>query len=107
MRWGVSVIIGKKMAEQIDHLEWDGLPENFHVPLKIIAAQKGVLMAGCKKYIDHAHEPKARSPPLARHTIFEDAPTMQQRLFTATQNWFEKQNKPHHIASLFNPSKMR
>ena len=91
MRWGVSVIIGKKMAEQIDHLEWDGLPENFHVPLKIIAAQKGVLMAGCKKYIDHAHEPKALEVLIGATHYFDDTPTMQQRLFTATQKWFEKQ----------------
>lgn len=89
MRWGVGVVIGKKMAQEMDHLEWDKLPEKFHVPLKIIAAQKGVLMAGCKKYFYHANEPKALEVLKGATHYFDDTPTMQQRLFTATRKWFE------------------
>jgi dienelactone hydrolase len=89
MRWGVSVVIGKKMAQEIDQLQWDKLSERFHVPLKIIAAGRGVLMAGCKKYFDHALEPNSLEVLKGATHYFDDTPVMQQRLFTATHKWFE------------------
>lgn len=90
MRWGVSVVIGKKMAQEIDSLEWDTLASTFHVPLKIIAAEKGVLMRGCKKYFTNANEPKALEVLKGATHYFDDTPSMQERLFAATHDWFKK-----------------
>ncbi len=90
MRWGVNVVIGKKMADEIDTLDWDKLTSSFHVPLKIIAAEKGVLVAGCKKYFSGAHEPKSLEVLKGATHYFDDTPTMQDRLFTTTHNWFQK-----------------
>ena len=90
MRWGVNVIIGKKMADEIDGLDWDRLTPSFHVPLKIIAAEKGLLVAGCRKYFARAHEPKSLEVLKGATHYFDDTPTMQDRLFTATHDWFKK-----------------
>lgn len=90
MRWGVNVIIGKKMADEIDTLNWDRLTPSFHAPLKIVDAEKGVLVAGCKKYLGNAHEPKSLEILKGATHYFDDTPTMQDRLFTATHDWFKK-----------------
>jgi dienelactone hydrolase len=90
MRWGVNVVLSRRMAREVDELEWDSLTPSFHVPLKLIAAGKGILVNGCKKYIAHANEPKQLEILKGATHYFDDTPSMQNRLFISTKNWFQK-----------------
>lgn len=90
MRWGANVIIGKKMAQEVDTLRWADLPKKFHVPLKIIAAAKGVLVPGAKTYLANAHEPKELEIIKGATHYFDDEDTMQSQVFERTQSWFQK-----------------
>lgn len=88
MRWGANVIIGKAMAKEADSLAWGGLTKNFGAPLKIFAAEKGVLVKGAKKYFASAHEPKELEIVKGATHYFDDADGMQERLFARTRKWF-------------------
>jgi len=90
MPWGANVVLGKRMAKQVDELAWDDLSKDFHVPLKIFAAEKGVLVKGCKKYLEAANKPKAFTIVKGATHYFDDTPRMQDRLFAASHAWFEK-----------------
>lgn len=90
MRWGVNVVIGKMMANEVDELDWNALPTAFHRPLKIIVAGKGILVKGAKSYFAHASEPKDLQVLNGATHYFDDTPTMQDRLFAVTHNWFKK-----------------
>ena len=78
------------MADEIDRLDWDVLTPSFHVPLKIIAAEKGVLVDGCKKYFACANEPKQLQILKGATHYFDDTPPMQASLFASTERWFER-----------------
>lgn len=90
MRWGVNVIIGKKMAKEADALNWADLPKKFHVPLKIIAAAKGVLVPGAKTYFANANEPKELEILKGATHYFDDQDKMQELVFERTKKWFQK-----------------
>jgi len=90
MPWGANVVLSKRMAKDVDALVWDDLPKAFHVPLKIFAAQKGVLMKGCQKYFEAAKKPRALVTVKGATHYFDDTPRMQERLFSASGTWFKK-----------------
>ncbi len=91
MRWGANVIIGKAMAEEADTLHWEKLTSGFGAPLKIIAAGKGVLVKGAKKYFANANEPKAFEIIKGATHYFDDTDDMQERVFESSKTWLEKQ----------------
>lgn len=89
MRWGPNPVIGKAMAREIDRLSWDELTPAFSVPLKVIAAEKGVLVRGAKRYSAKAHEPKSLEIMKGATHCFDDDEEMQPRLFESTKKWFD------------------
>jgi len=90
MRWGASVVLGKAMVQEVERLLWDDLPKDFHVPLKIISAGKGVLLRGAKKYIQAAHEPKSLNVIRGATHYFDDTPGMQERVYRLSKDWFRR-----------------
>lgn len=89
MSWGANIIIGKDMARHTDDLDWQNLPKKFHKPLKIIVAQKGVLLKGSKVYLKNAHEPKQLHIIKEATHYFNDGQGMQEELFKETKKWFD------------------
>lgn len=90
MRWGVNVILSRQMVSQVDRIDWNALPRSFGRPLKLIAAGKGVLIPGCKKYFRQAYGSKDLQVLDGATHYFDDTPGMQDRLFAATHRWFCK-----------------
>ncbi|MSR84989.1 alpha/beta hydrolase [Candidatus Uhrbacteria bacterium] len=90
MRWGTNVIIGKEMAKEADRLVWKHLTKNFYVPLKIIAADKGVLLPGARQYFKTAHPPKSLTVIKGATHHFDDRDDMQENVFKLSKNWFDK-----------------
>jgi alpha-beta hydrolase superfamily lysophospholipase len=90
MKWGVNVIIGKAMAQEVDRVKWDELTPNFHVPLKIIAAGKGVLVKGAGAYFKNANEPKSLETIKGATHYFDEVPEMQERVYLITKKWFDR-----------------
>jgi dienelactone hydrolase len=90
MRWGSNVIIGRAMAYEIDQIRWDELTKNFHKPLNIIAAGKGILVKGANKYFAAAREPKSIQIIKGATHFFDDTPNIRIKLFRATKHWFDK-----------------
>lgn len=90
MRWGANTIIGKKMADEVEALNWDDLTTHFKRPLKIIAAGKGVLVPGSKQHFKHAHDPKELTIMKDATHYFDDAAGLQEEVFTQSKHWFEK-----------------
>jgi len=88
MKWGVSVIIGKAMADEADTLKWDNLTKNFHVPLKIISAGKGMLVNGAKHYFKTANNPKDLVIIKGATHYFDDMDTMPEEIFKISEEWF-------------------
>ena len=90
MPWGANVVLSKAMARQIDELDWDALSETFQKPLKIFAAEKGVLVKGCQRYLEAANQPKALTVVKGATHYFDNTPRMQERLFAASEKWLKK-----------------
>lgn len=90
MRWGMNPVIGKAMASEVDRLKWDALTPNFHAPLHVIAAEKGILVKGARRYIARANNPKSLAIIKGATHYFDDNETMQTQLFVTTKEWFEK-----------------
>ena len=78
------------MAKEADTLPWDDLTRNFHVPLKIITAEKGVLMSGAKHYFETANEPKDLAVIKGATHYFDDRPGMREEVFKVSEKWFRK-----------------
>lgn len=60
--WGIGYLIGNAMvreARQMTARKSEGLIRGIHVPIKIIAAGKGELLKGSKRYYAAANPPKA------------------------------------------------
>lgn len=89
MRWGVNVIIGKAMAEEIDSLPWDLIAKNFKVPFKIILAGKGVLR-NAKKYLNGVKTEKDLIIIKGATHYFNDQAGMQEKIFKASKEWFKR-----------------
>jgi len=90
MRWGANVIIGKAMADEVDHLKWDELTAQFHVPLKIFAAGNGILIQGTKRYIKKANAPKSLAIIKGATHYFDDRPGMREKVYKMSMQWFKK-----------------
>jgi len=88
MRWGINPILGKQFVEEIDGLDWARLSESFYVPLKIIAAEKGVLVPGSRTYLKHVQSDKQLLIMKGATHYFDDTSQMRERLFAATYKWF-------------------
>lgn len=91
VRWGIDVLIGKKMFEAKGTLrdrEERGIKE-ITVPIKIIVAGRGFLVRGGKRYYALANEPKA-------HVVVENADHLfdidgvEEELFKETLSWIKK-----------------
>lgn len=90
MHWGVNVIIGKAMAREVDRVKWDELTPNFHIPLMIVSAGKGVLVKGARAYFKSANEPKSLEIVKGATHAFDDVPEMQERVYSITKKWFDR-----------------
>lgn len=91
MRWGANVVVGKAMADEVDNLDWSSLATDFHKPLRIIAAEKGVLVPGAKKYFAAANGPKDWSMITGATHSFDDSDEIREQLFVLTKEWFERE----------------
>lgn len=100
MRWGVNLIIGKAMAEEIDSFPWNSISRNFKAPFKIIIAGKGLLI-GSKKYLNNARAEKNLMVIKGATHYFNDREGMQEKVFKASEAWFKKFMK---IESSIKPS---
>ena len=89
MSWGINTVISKAMAKEVDEIEWNELPKTFHKPLKIIVAEKGVLVRGARAYFAHAQKPKSLQIVKGATHYFNDRPRMQTRVFASALAWFE------------------
>ncbi len=87
--WGINVVLGRKMVEESEALNWDDMTKGFHVPLKIISAGKGEIVAGAKKYFYHAHGPKELTIVKGATHYFDDNEGMREEIFRISKKWFE------------------
>ena len=92
MKWGMNVIIGKALAEEVDSFPWDSISRNFKVPLKVIIAGKG-LLKGAKKYLNSARVKKDLMIMKGATHYFNDQEGMQEKVFKASEEWFRKFSK--------------
>lgn len=89
MRWGINVVIGKAMAEEVDLLQWDLITKNFKVPFKIILAGNGALKSA-KKYLSSAKVEKDLMVVKGATHYFNDQDGMQEKVFKTSEEWFRK-----------------
>ncbi len=89
MHWGINVVIGKAMAEEIDSLSWDTIGKNFKAPTKIILAGNGMLRAA-KKYVDNVGSRKSLLIIKGATHYFDDQKGMQERVFASSAEWFAR-----------------
>ena len=91
VRWGIDVLIGKKMFEAKSKLrdrEEKGI-QKIAVPIKIITAGRGFLVWGGKRYYTLANEPKAHVViKNADHLFDEDG--AEEKLFEETIIWIKR-----------------
>lgn len=90
--WGIPMLVSDtyiRDAKKLTPKKTLRLVNQWKVPLKIIAAEKGVLVPGAKRYLSHAHEPKELAiVPNAGHNFNEEG--TEQVLFSETLNWIRK-----------------
>jgi pimeloyl-ACP methyl ester carboxylesterase len=89
MRWGVSTLIGKNMANEVDNLDWKGLTKNFKLPILLILAGKGVLLKNASNYFKNARTQKKKLVIKGATHYFDDTEKIQQMLFSETKKWFD------------------
>lgn len=90
MNWGIALIIGEKMAREADALDWDNLAKNFHSPLQIITAGKGILKKGNHHYYLTANKPREQKIISGATHRFNDSKNMEIRVFAQSARWFNK-----------------
>lgn len=93
MNWGINFIVGKPIVEEADIINWNNLTNNFHVPLKIIVAGKGVLVKGAKHYFKTANKPKDLTVIKNATHYFNDTEDIREKIFKISKDWFEKIDK--------------
>lgn len=89
MKWGINVVIGKAMAEEVDSLSWDLITKNFKTPFKVILAGKGALKSA-KKYLNSAKVEKDLMIVKGATHYFNDQEGMQEKVFKVSEGWFKK-----------------
>lgn len=86
--WGTEWLLGGRMAKEYTHLKPVKMVRNVHKPLKIIAAQKGNVIAS-RKYLKQANNPKKLVIiKKAGHCFDEEG--VEEKLFLETLKWFKK-----------------
>jgi hypothetical protein len=88
MHWGSNPIIGKSMAQEADALDWKHLTKDLERPLRIITAEKGVLMRSARQYYKTACDPKDLAVIEGATHYFDDVEGMQRKLYALTEQWF-------------------
>lgn len=89
MKWGINLIIGKTMADEVDSLQWDLITRYFKVPFRIILAERGVLI-GAKKYLNGAKVEKDLMIIKGATHYFNDENKIREKVFRASEKWFRK-----------------
>lgn len=89
MKWGVNVIIGKEMAEEIDLLQWNSITKKFKAPFNIIIAEKGALK-GAKKYLNDVKTKTDLKIIKGATHYFNDQEKMQEIVFKTSEKWFRR-----------------
>lgn len=89
MKWGVNLVIGKAMAEEVDSLKWNLIGKEFKAPFKIIIAGKGALK-NAKKYLNGAKVKKDLIIIKDATHYFNDKEGIRERIFKASEEWFRK-----------------
>lgn len=92
LRWAYEVLVGKAMVEEARTLhsaELFAAIRSLNAPVKIIAAGKGILVCGCRRYFASAHAPKSFVViPGAGHNF--DEPGAEERLLAETLQWVRR-----------------
>lgn len=87
-RHAYNVIVNRELVRETKNLQCDNLTRNIHVPIKIICAEKGILVPGGKVYYKNANKPKSFVViKNATHSFGEDG--NEERLFKETIKWFK------------------
>ena len=87
--WGYDVVISEAMVKEANEVDALTLLRDLHVPIQILCAGKGSLMAGGKKMFAAANDPKMfRLIPGATHNFEEDG--AEERLYKETVRWLKK-----------------
>ncbi len=89
MKWGINIVIGKAMANEVDSFQWDLITKNFRVPFKIILAEKGALK-NAKKYLNNAKVEKDLMIIKGATHYFNDREGMREKIFKISEKWFRK-----------------
>lgn len=88
MRWGINVVIGKAMAEEVDSLRWNSIAKNFKVPFKLVLAGNGELK-GAKSYISSAKVKTELATIKGATHYFNDKKGLQENVFRSSLKWFK------------------
>lgn len=84
---GYDILVSNEHVASQKTIDWNHLTEGWTIPLKIIAAGKGMLISGCKEYHKAAQGPKELVIlKNAGHMFSEDG--MAEKLFGETVGWF-------------------
>lgn len=90
LSWGVEYIIGKKMHEEwFSFLKPKELMARISKPIKIIVAEKGILVKGGKEYYKYAKKPKAFAIIKGAHHTFDEEGA-EEKLFRETWKWVRR-----------------
>lgn len=89
LRWAIDYILPEKLVEEAETISYEDNIKDINAPVKIIAAEKGVLVPYAKRYFARANEPKAlHILKRSGHTFDEDG--VEEKLFEETRKWFDK-----------------
>ncbi len=84
-------LIGEKMVKEEKSYPWKEKIKEIKVPIKIICAEKGVLVRGCKLYYKFANKPKSLVIIKGANHCFDEEGA-EKKLFQETVDWFDKYN---------------
>lgn len=89
IQWGTKVLLGKRFYQELMALDCEALAREVRVPLKAIAAGKGALVEGARKYVAAVPKPKALCViPGATHCFDEEG--AQERVLEETLQWVRR-----------------
>ncbi len=89
MRWGINIVIGKKMAEEVDSLKWNFIAKDFEVPFRVIIAGQGLLKTA-RNYLNGAGVKSDLVIIKGATHYFNDQKGIQEKVFKASERWFKK-----------------
>jgi len=92
MNWPKPIMIGEKMADEAESLDWDILAQGFNIPTQIIYAGNGYLEKGSKHYFGITNEPKDLVKIYNATHNFNDSKEIMEKLFIETERWFNRKD---------------